>query len=240
MIRRWMVLVLLVVLPPSLASAGELMRIVREPTAGMVAPGTYSISLNTFPSEGLRFSFSIGVIKRLMLGLSYGGRNLTGLHDPVWFDHLYFNAGFRILDETTPLPGMVIGFDSEPEAARAGGSYNRTSRDLYLAASKNFRSFGGDLAFHAGISMDVEDPVHAGLWLGLDKSLPGGFGTALEWDLATDQTSSVRFDNGGGFLNVELFWESFGQVRISLQFVDLLETGGEGYRALGIDFLGII
>ena len=62
----------------------------------------------------------------------------------------------------------------------------------------------------------------------------------LEWNLATDQHDSVRVDNGGGFVNGEIFWESFGQVRISIQFIDLLQTGGDSYRALGIDFLGIL
>lgn len=222
------------------SSAGELMRIVREHTAGLVAPGTYGVSLSTFPSDGLRFSLSIGVVRRVMLGLGYGGWNLTGLESPAWFEHVSLKAGVRLLDESDAFPGILAGFDNEPEPARTGGSYSRTSRDLYLSASKNFETFGGDMAFHLGLSLDVRDPVHAGSWIGMDKSLPGGFGAALEWDLATDEADSVRIDNGGGFLNGELFWESFGQVRVSLQFVDLLETGGESYRALGIDFLGIL
>ena len=221
-------------------AAGELMRIVQEPTAGLVAPGTYGISLSTFPSDGLRFSFSLGVVQRVMVGLGYGGWDVTGLEDPTWFEHVYLKAGIRLIDESEPLPGVLIGFDNEPEPSRAGSDYARTARDLYLASSKNFETIGGDMAVHLGISLDVQEPVHAGAWLGVDKSLPGGFGAAMEWDLATDQHDSVRIDNGGGFLNAELFWESFGQVRVSLQFVDLLETGGESYRALGIDFLGIL
>ena len=62
---------------------------------------------------------------------------------------------------------------------------------------------------------------------------------AFEYDFATDEADSVRFDVGGGFLSGEVYWESFGQVRISLQFIDILETGGRSYRALGIDFLGL-
>jgi len=73
----------------------------------------------------------------------------------------------------------------------------------------------------------------------MNKSLPGGFGLALEYDFATDEADSVRFDNNGGFLSGEIYWESFGQVRVSLQFIDILETGGESYRALGVDFLGL-
>lgn len=224
----------------SAAFSGELLRIVREPTAGIVAPGTYSISLCTFPDDGLRFSFFLGIIPRFSAGLGYGGWNITGLSDPSWFDHLYLKMRFRLLDESGRLPGMVVGFDNEPESIRSGATYRRRARDLYIALSKNFQSFGGDVAFHFGISTDIRDPVHAGIWTGFDKAFPGGFGMAMEYDFATDEDDSVRFDNNGGFVNGEIYWESFGQVRISLQFMDIFETGGMSYRALGIDFLGLL
>jgi hypothetical protein len=222
------------------AFPGQLLRLVREPTAGIVSTGTYNFTLNTFPSDGLRFSFETGIIPRVSAGLGFGGWNVIGLDKPDWYDHVYLKARLRIFDETESFPGTVIGFDNEPEAVRSGATYSRSSRDLYLVLSKNFLSVGGDLAFHFGVSADVRDLVHAGTWMGLDKSLPAGFGLAMEYDLATDEADSVRFDNGGGFVSAEIYWESFGQVRISLQFVDIMETGGENYRALGVDFLGIL
>jgi hypothetical protein len=235
---------LLFILPalliPGTSSAGQLLRLVREPTAGIVAPGTYYFTMSTFPSDGLRFSIMTGIMGRFSAGLGFGGWNVTGLDDPTWFDHLYLKARFRLLDESVSFPGIAVGFDNEPEAIRSGATYSRGSRDLFLVMSKNFLSFGGDMAFHAGISADVRELEHAGAWAGVDKSLPGGFGMAFEYDLATDEADSVRFDNGGGFLSGEFYWESFGQVRISLQFIDLFGTGGKSYRALGVDFLGLI
>ena len=41
-------------------------------------------------------------------------------------------------------------------------------------------------------------------------------------------------------MNIETYWESFGQVRIGLRFCDVLETSGDPYRSLAIDFLGLI
>ncbi|MCK5063783.1 MAG: hypothetical protein KAQ97_00800 [Candidatus Fermentibacteraceae bacterium] len=236
---RKIILINLLLLFVAVSSSGELMRIVHEPTAGIVAPRTYYISMNTFPNDGLRFSFCVGIIHRLAAGLGYGGWNITGMSDPSWFEHIYLKARFRLLDETIPLPGMVLGFDNEPEAVRSGGMYRRKARDLYLALSKNFQIISGDMALHFGISADVRELVHAGVWTGLDKSFPAGFGLAIEYDFATDEADSVRFDVGGGFFSGEVYWESFGQVRISLQFIDMLETGGRSYRALGIDFLGL-
>lgn len=221
------------------AGSGELMRLVREPTAGMIAPGTYHFSMNTFPSDGLRFSLTAGLFSRFSAGLGYGGWNVTGLSSPSWFDHVYLKARFRVIDETEAFPGALLGFDNEPEAVRSGATYSRKARDLYLVLSKNFMTVGGDMAFHLGVSADVRRLVHAGVWTGVDKSLPGGFGLVMEYDLATDEADSVRVDNNGGFLSAEVYWESFGQVRISLQFVDIFETGGESYRALGVDFLGL-
>ncbi len=222
------------------AEAGELLRLVREPTAGIIARGTYRFSMNTFPSDGLRFSLEFGILPRFTLGLGYGGWDVTGTRKISWFDHVYLKARFRLLNETVAFPGTVVGFDNEPEAARSGASYDRSSRDLFLVMSKNFASIGGDLGLHFGVSADVDKLVHAGAWVGMDKSFPGGFGTVIEYDLATDEAAYVRVDNGGGFLSCEFYWESFGQVRISLQFVDVLETGGDDYRALGVDFLGLL
>jgi hypothetical protein len=233
-------LVLIICLGAAAAGdAGELIRLVREPTAGIVAPRTYHFSMNTFPDDGLRFSLTAGIFPRVAAGLGFGGWNVTGLNKPSWFDHLYVKARFRFLDETESFPGAVLGFDNEPEAVRSGATYRRKARDLYLVLSKNFFSFGGDLAFHFGVSADIRRLVHAGVWTGVNKGLPGGFGLVLEYDFATDEADSVRIDNNGGFLSGEIYWESFGQVRISLQFVDIFETGGESYRALGVDFLGL-
>jgi hypothetical protein len=221
------------------AAAGELLRIVDEPTAGMVAPRTYYFSMSTFPSDGLRFGVSAGLLPGFMAGLAYGGYDITGMDDPDWFDELSVRARFRFLDETVDFPALAVGFDNQREPFRAGGHYERLSRGAYLAGSKNFQSPVGDLAFHAGISLSLDDPDHAGCWVGTDVSLPAGFGAALDWDPATNEADSVRFDESGGFVNFEGFWESFGQVRISLQFMDILESGGEPYRALAVDFLGL-
>ena len=229
----------LLVLWPGSGGCSELMRIVGEPTAGVLSARTYYISLATFPNEGLLMGFDLGVIPRLMVGLRYGGEHLTGLEDPVWYDHVRLTARFRFLDESVPLPGLALGFSNQEEGPRSGATYSRLSRGVYLAASKNFE-LQGDLAFHAGVGLSLEDSDHAGVWVGVDKGLPAGFGVAVDYDLATNEADSVRFDDGGGFLGCELFWQSFGQVRVSLQLRDLLETGGQSYRALAVDFLGLL
>ncbi len=223
----------------TLAGSGELMRIVAEPTAGMVAPRTYYFEMSTFPSDGLRFGIRAGLVPRLMAGVSFGGWDVTGLEEPRWFDRLSINGRFRFVDETTTFPAIALGYDNEREPVRAGGEYTRLSRGLYLSSSKNFQAPAGDLAVHAGVSISFDDPDHAGCWVGVDKSFPAGFGAALDWDLATNEDRQVRFDDGGGFLNFEGYWQSFGQVRISLQFRDILETGGDSYRSLAVDFLGL-
>ena len=237
---RTVAVFILAVILASSATAGELMRIVREPTAGIIAPRTYHVSLNTFPTNGLRFSLDTGIVPGLMVGLGYGGWNITGLSSPDWFDHVFVKLRFRFLDETTSFPALAVGYDNEDEAVREAGTYTRISRGLYLSASKNFRAPGGDMGFHGGINVSFDEPDHAGCWLGMDKSLPAGFGLAADYDFATNEADSVRFDKSGGFLNCEIYWESFGQVRISLQFKDLLESGGSTYRALAVDFLGLL
>ncbi|HQH92702.1 MAG TPA: hypothetical protein PLY71_03945 [Candidatus Fermentibacter daniensis] len=237
---RQSVIAAVLALSASAPQAGELMRVVTEPTAGMLSPRTYYVDMSTFPTDGLRFGISVGVLPRLMAGVSYGGWDVTGMDAPEWFDRLSLSGRFRFVDETVSFPALAVGYSNEREPSRAGGRFNRLSRGLYLALSKNFAAPGGDMAFHGGISISFDDPDHAGCWLGVDKSLPAGFGIAADWDPATNEPASVRFDETGGFLNLEGYWQSFGQVRISIQIRDLFEAGGETYRCLAVDFLGLI
>lgn len=222
------------------ATAGELMRVAGEPTAGVIAPRTFNVAMNTFPLNGLRFSITAGVFPRLMVGLGYGGWNITGSSDPEWFDSVFLKARFRVLDEKRSFPAIAFGYDNEPEHARAGVDYLRPERGFYLVFSKNFAGWGGDAGFHAGVSIAGESSDHAGCWLGFDKTFPAGFGAAIDWDLGTNGHSEYRADKTGGFVSIETYWESFGQVRVGLRFCDVLETAGSPYRSLAIDFLGLI
>lgn len=221
-------------------SAGELMRVAGEPTAGVIAPRTFNVAMNTFPVNGLRFSVTAGVVPRFMAGLGFGGWNITGSSDPEWFDTVYLKARLRILDEKRTFPAIAFGYDNEEEHSTAGVEYVRPERGFYVVFSKNFAGWGGDTGIHAGLSLSTDNSDHAGCWVGLDKSFPGGFGAAVDWDLGTNGAEEYRVDKTGGFVTVETYWESFGQVRIGLRFCDVLETAGSPYRSLAIDFLGLI
>jgi hypothetical protein len=220
--------------------AGELMRIAGEPTAGVIAPRTFNVAMSTFPVDGLRFSVTAGIFPRFMAGIGYGGWSVTGTSNPDWFEEIYLKARFRLLDEKRTFPAIALGYDNEEEHSRAGAEYTRPSRDFYLVFSKNFAGWGGDMGFHLGASLNSENTDHIGAWTGVDKSFPGGFGIAADWDIATNGDPEYRADQTGGFIDIEAYWESFGQVRIGLRFCDILETGGEPFRSLAIDFLGLI
>ncbi|MCD4707038.1 MAG: hypothetical protein K8S62_04790 [Candidatus Sabulitectum sp.] len=237
---RAFIFLLTVFLAGSSGRAGELMRVAGEPTAGVIAPRTFNVAMNTFPVSGLRFSVTAGILPRFMAGLGYGGWNITGMSDPDWFDEIYLKARFRVFDEKRSFPAIAFGYDNEEEHTRSGAEYLRPARDFYLAFSKNFAGWGGDMGFHFGVNLTGDNSDHIGSWAGIDKSFPGGFGVSADWDLATNGNTEYRFDKTGGFVDIETYWESFGQVRIGLRFCDILETGGAPYRSLVIDFLGLI
>ncbi len=222
------------------AGAGELMRVTGEPTVGVIAPRTFNVAMSTFPTTGLKFSITAGIFPRFMAGLGYGGWNITGTSDPDWFEEVYLKARFRIFDERRDFPAIALGYDNEEEHARPGGSYLRPARDFYMVLSKNFSGWGGDMGFHLGLNYAYDYSAHLGRWVGIDKSFPGGFGISADLDFATNGNTGYRFDKTGGFVDLETYWESFGQVRIGLRFCDILETGGNPYRSLVIDFLGLI
>jgi len=83
---RFLLLLLILFIAGSQSSAGELMRVAGEPTAGVIAPGTFNVALNTFPVSGLRFSVTAGILPRFMAGLGDGGRENFRMSDPagVW------------------------------------------------------------------------------------------------------------------------------------------------------------
>ncbi|MCP4646617.1 MAG: hypothetical protein GY852_02635 [bacterium] len=237
---RTFLALLLTFIAVSSSLSGELMRVAGEPTAGVIAPRTFNVAMSTFPTTGLKFSVTIGILPRFMAGFGFGGWNITGTDDPDWFDEVYLKARFRVFDEKVSFPAIALGYDNEAEHARSGAEYLRPARDFYLVFSKNFAGWGGDMGFHFGVNLASDYPSHLGSWLGIDKSFPGGFGVAADWDLGTNGDTEYRFEKTGGFVDIETYWESFGQVRIGLRFCDILETGGAPYRSLIIDFLGLI
>ena len=84
-------ILMLVCAVPELAAAqdgavgpgsGELVRLVDNPTAGLVDKGRFAVDMRMFPDGGLVGQLHAGIMRRLTIGLSYGGEGVIG-NDPI-------------------------------------------------------------------------------------------------------------------------------------------------------------
>jgi hypothetical protein len=120
------------------------------------------------------------------LGVYYGVFNLVDVGDPVFFDHVGFDARVRLAAETR-WPALAAGFDSQGWGPYDGNErrYQRKSPGFYLVASKNWHSFAGDLSLTAGANYTLETRD--------DDRAPNFFASA-DWFIARHVSLLVDFD----------------------------------------------
>ena len=113
-------LVVAVLREPGLAqgSAGsggkfEPRALVDMPTAGMLDKGSFALDIGFYQEGGTLIGFSVGVLDRLGIGVSYGGSKLIGSATPVMNDIPEINLKVRLLEESIFVPALAIGFDSQ-------------------------------------------------------------------------------------------------------------------------------
>ena len=81
---RWLAayaLAALCVLPMTASAQGaegELVRLVDNPTAGLVDKGRFAVDMRMFPEGGLVGQLQAGIMRRLTIGLSFGGEGVIG------------------------------------------------------------------------------------------------------------------------------------------------------------------
>ena len=65
-------------LPATAGEVPEPTRLVDSPTAGLTEKGRFGLNLRLFPRGGVMGQVDAGVLKRLSIGLSYGGVDVIG------------------------------------------------------------------------------------------------------------------------------------------------------------------
>jgi hypothetical protein len=158
----------------------------RYPTAGIVAHREYRALVRAMPESCALFGALVGFNDVTHLGVYYGVFNLVDVGDPVFFDHVGFDARVRLAAETR-WPALAAGFDSQGWGPYDGNErrYQRKSPGFYLVASKNWHSFAGDLSLTAGANYTLETRD--------DDRAPNFFASA-DWFIARHVSLLVDFD----------------------------------------------
>lgn len=179
------------------------------PTAGILHRGQFAIGTQMFRGGGLNLAISVGVLDRLMFGISFGGTGIIGVGDVTWQKTPGIMIKYRVIEESV-LPAFVLGFDSQgnegynPDARR----YTIKSPGFYIAASKNYALLGS-LAVHGCVNYSLEnsDSKIPDLQISADKSAGEDVSILAEYDFAlNDHNVTPRFGKGRGYFNMGVRW----------------------------------
>ncbi len=187
------------------ASAIEPRSLIDMPTAGLLPHGNVAIGFEIYQPGGLLAGVSIGVLDRLLFGLSYGGTELIGDKSPVWNPSPGIEAKIRFLDETVLLPALALGFNSQGREAYIASldRYTIKSPGFYAVASKNYALLGY-LSLHGGINYSLEradgdeDP---NFFLGAEKTLGPLISILGEYNSGLNDSHHQALGRGRGYLN---------------------------------------
>jgi hypothetical protein len=210
--------------------------IVDRPTAGVLRSGALALDIDLFEQGGVLAGASVGILDRVLIGVSYGGSGIVGSGSPTMNDVPGMQFKVRLLDETRTIPAIALGFDSQGRGVYdpSKDRYAFKSPGAYAVISKNM-DFLGFLAVHAGANYSLEtgdgdNDVNA--YVGADKTIGGAISLTAEYDLAFNDNDHDARGKGRGYLNAALRWSLGSGLTIGVVLQDLLENGGENVVAL--------
>jgi hypothetical protein len=209
------------------AERAELTRVVDSPTAGLVEKGRYAVDLRLFAEGGIVGQLQAGALKRLSIGLSFGGERLIGRGDIDWYPRVEVTARYRLIEENQTWPALVLGYETQGFGAYGGGRYQTKSKGFYLALSKNYASSLGQFGVHAGanISREDTDDDDWSAWFGVDKSVNEDLALLAEYDLGRNDDGPLALGSDEGYLNAGARWIVAPQLKMAFYLKNLLGNG---------------
>jgi len=205
------------------AERAELARLIDSPTAGLIGKGRYGVGLRLFPDGGVLGQVQAGALKRLTIGLSFGGQQVIGQGPVDWQPRVEVAARYRAIEESAAWPALVVGYETQGYGAYRNGRYQIKSKGFYLALSKNYASSFGQFGIHAGANISREEEGGDGLtgWVGADKSINEDLALLGEYELARNEEGPAD----EGLFNVGARWLVAPQLKIAFFFKNVLGRG---------------
>ncbi len=230
------------------AAAIEPIMIIDKPTAGMLHRGNYYVNSSFFEDGGVLLGVSVGLLDRFNFGISYGGTSILGKQKPQMNPYPGVNVRLRILEETSTVPAIAIGFDWQGK-----GPYNDElkryvvkSPGFFVAASQNY-SIAGFLSIHGGLNLSTErgdGDKDLDVFFGAEKSIGPDISIVGEYDLGLNDNSANALGSGRGrgYLNLGLRWSWGKGLVLGLNMKDVLKNQRDisfGNRTIQIEYVGV-
>ena len=214
---------------PAASAAGELVRLIDSPTAGLVDKGRFAVDLRLFPEGGLVGQLHAGIMRRLTIGLSFGGESVIG-NDPIdWYPRVEAAARYRVLEESEAFPALALGYETQGYGPRFAQRYQVKSKGFFVAASKNYISGFGQFGLHGGInwSRESKDDDGPNGWAGVDKRINEELSVVAEYDFAINDNDDDSLGSGRGYLNAGAYWSPAQGLGLGFLLRNVLENGDE-------------
>ncbi|MGD9897825.1 MAG: hypothetical protein AB7T22_01735 [Calditrichaceae bacterium] len=202
------------------------------PTSATLDRGSFMAGLRAYPEGGILGNIEVGLTNRLMMGISYGGKNIIGAGEIDWNPQVGVNIRYRMFDEQLNFPAVSIGYDNQGNGAYIDSlsRYTEKSRGIFATFSKSYR-FLGVFALHGGINYSFEDEdgdKDINGFFGFEKSVNDELSIFGEYDLAINDNEDNSIGSGKGYLNAGVKWSFAKKLYIDFLWKNILEN--QDYR----------
>ena len=197
------------------------------PTAGILEKGVVGVTSEILPDGVLIAVIEAGVFENVSIGISYGGANLIGSGNVEWYKLPAVNIRARIINETTLIPAVAFGFDSQGKGIYDNNNkrYTIKSPGFFGAVSKNFE-FIGYMSLHGTVNYSLEGTDgdnFVDVRAGVEKTLGSSFSLLVEYDFALND-NNTDFGSGKGYLNAGIRWSPGTGFTLGFDVRDLLSN----------------
>lgn len=218
--------------------------LIDKPTAGMLHRGGYWIGANFFQRGGVLFGVSVGLLDQFSFGISYGGTDVIGANKPEMNPFPGVQAKLRLFEESTLIPAIAIGFDSQGKEAYLDDlkRYSIKSPGFFAVASQNY-SIMGNLSLHGGINYSLErddGDKDINFFAGAEKSLGKQISLLGEYDFSINDNNTAARGRGRGYLNLGLRWSWGKGLVVGIDLKDIIKNQQKvtvGNRTIQIEYV---
>lgn len=196
------------------------------PTAGLLPRGSFDFDIRIYGNGGVVTTIDVGLMRRFMIGLSFGGENIIGEGDADWNPRIEFLGKYRLINESYVLPAFALGFDSQGSGVFDDDRYVYKSKGFYGVISKNYLVAEVPVGFHFGANYSLENDdndKNISIFFGADVQVTENLGFVTEYDLATnDDEFKEKYGQGYGYLNAGVQWIFSPKLQLEFQFKNIL------------------
>ena len=199
------------------------------PTAATLPRASFDFQVRSSSNGSLVAQTTVGLHRRFMVGMSYGGEKVLGDEKADWYNEMQFLVKYQLITETIYMPALALGYEGQGYGRYFNDleRYMFKSKGFYGVVSKGYRTYKWSSGLHAGVYYSLEDDGDGdddvSVFLGGDMQLQNDLLLVAEYDLAmSDNRDSERSGKGWGYLNIGVRWIFSERLEIGFDMENLL------------------